>query len=116
MQNLYTSLGYLKGLCPLGFKFHFWESSSRNYLKDYFAHTCLYKQYLLRYLFHGLLCCHLKRCLGVPWWGPVDENPPSNAGDMRSNPSPGAKIPHALGQLNPCAIIREPSGSNEDLM
>lgn len=37
------------------------------------------------------------------------ENPPSNAGDMGSNPSLGAKILHASGQLDPCATTREPS-------
>ena len=34
--------------------------------------------------------------------GPVVENPPSNAGDMGSNPGQGTKIPHAQGQLDPC--------------
>ena len=34
--------------------------------------------------------------------GPVVENPPSNEGDIGSNPGQGTKIPHAQGQLDPC--------------
>ena len=32
--------------------------------------------------------------------GPVVKNLPANAGDMGSTPGPGARIPHASGQLN----------------
>ena len=39
--------------------------------------------------------------------GPVVENPPSNAGDAGSIPGQGTKIPHALGQLSPCATTTE---------
>ena len=35
------------------------------------------------------------------------KNPPSNAGDMGSISGGGTKIPHALGQLSPCATIRK---------
>ena len=38
------------------------------------------------------------------------KNLPSNTGDMGSIPSQGAKIPHATGQLSPCATTREASG------
>ena len=31
--------------------------------------------------------------------GPGVKNPPSNAGDMGSNPGWGTKIPHVVGQL-----------------
>ena len=40
---------------------------------------------------------------------PVVKNPPSNAGDMGLIPGQGTKTPHALGQLSPCAAIREAS-------
>ena len=39
--------------------------------------------------------------------GPVVKNPPSNAGDAGSIPGWGTKIPHATGQLSPCAATRE---------
>ena len=42
--------------------------------------------------------------------GPVVKNPPSNAGDVGSIPGRGTKIPHAVGQLNPCAL--EPTCHN----
>ena len=37
--------------------------------------------------------------------GPVVKNPPANAGDTGSIPS--GKIPHAKGQLSPCATVTE---------
>ena len=39
--------------------------------------------------------------------GPVVKNPPSNAGDAGSTPGWGTKIPHAAGQLSPCATTIE---------
>ena len=39
--------------------------------------------------------------------GPVVKNPPSNAGDAGSIPGWGAKIPHATGQLSPCATTTQ---------
>ena len=39
--------------------------------------------------------------------GPVVKNPPSNAGDMGSIAGQGTKIPHAMGQLTPCATTTE---------
>ena len=39
--------------------------------------------------------------------GPVVMNPPANAGDVGSIPGRGTKIPHASGQLSPCAITTE---------
>ena len=39
--------------------------------------------------------------------GPVVKNLPSNARDMGSIPGQRTKIPHALGQLSPCATITE---------
>ena len=33
--------------------------------------------------------------------------PPSNAGDAGSSPGQGTKIPHAAGQLSPCAATTE---------
>ena len=39
--------------------------------------------------------------------GAVVKNPPSNAGDPGSIPGRGTKIPHATGQLSPCATTRE---------
>ena len=41
--------------------------------------------------------------------GPVVKTLPSNAGDTGSIPSWGTKIPHAAGQLNPCATTTEPA-------
>ena len=35
------------------------------------------------------------------------KNPPSNAGDLGSTPGRETKIPHAVGQLNPCATATE---------
>ena len=35
--------------------------------------------------------------------GPVVKNLPSNAGDAGLTPGQGTKIPHAAGQLSPCA-------------
>ena len=40
--------------------------------------------------------------------GPVVENPPCNAGDLGSIPGQGTKTPHALEQLNPHAVTKEP--------
>ena len=39
--------------------------------------------------------------------GPVVKNPPSNAGDESSIPGRETKIPHATGQLSPCAATTE---------
>ena len=39
--------------------------------------------------------------------GPVVKNLPSNAGDSGSIPGGGTKIPHAVGQLSPCATTTE---------
>ena len=44
--------------------------------------------------------------------GPVVENPPSNAGDVGSIPGQRTKIPHAVGQLSPCAATTEPTRCN----
>ena len=38
---------------------------------------------------------------------PVVKNSPSNAGDVGLIPGWGTKIPHAAGQLSPCAATRE---------
>ena len=35
------------------------------------------------------------------------KNPPYNAGDVGSIPDRGTKIPHATGQLSPCATTTE---------
>ena len=35
------------------------------------------------------------------------KNPPSNAGHVGLIPGRGTKIPHATGQLSPCASTRE---------
>ena len=45
--------------------------------------------------------------------GPVVKNPPSNAGDMGLIPGQGTKIPHAEGQLSPCATTTELTRLNE---
>ena len=45
--------------------------------------------------------------------GPVVKNPPSNVGDAGSIPGPGTKIPHATGQISPCATTIELSRLNE---
>ena len=37
----------------------------------------------------------------------MGKNPPSNARDLGSIPERGTKIPHATGQLNPCAATTE---------
>ena len=39
--------------------------------------------------------------------GAVVENLPANAGDTGSIPGWGTKIPHATGQLSPCAATKE---------
>ena len=38
---------------------------------------------------------------------PVVKHPTCNAGDVGSIPDQGTKIPHAAGQLSPCATITE---------
>ena len=43
--------------------------------------------------------------------GPVVKNPPSNAGDAGLIPGQGTKLPHATGQLSPCAATTEPTCS-----
>ena len=45
--------------------------------------------------------------------GPVVKNLPSNAGDPGSIPGWGTKIPHAMGQLSPCATTTELACFNE---
>ena len=45
--------------------------------------------------------------------GTVVKNPPSNAGDTGWIPSLGTKIPHAEGQLSPCAL--EPARRNKKI-
>ena len=40
--------------------------------------------------------------------GPVVKIPPFNAGDEGSIPGQGTNIPHAMGQLSPCAATTEP--------
>ena len=42
---------------------------------------------------------------------PVVKNPPSSAGDARSIPGQGTKIPHAAGQLSLRAATTEPAHS-----
>ena len=42
------------------------------------------------------------------------KNPPSNAGDAGSIPGLGTKIPHAVGQLSPCATTAEPMHSGPE--
>ena len=37
----------------------------------------------------------------------MGKNPPYNAGDAGSTPGQGSKIPHAAGQLSPCATTIE---------
>ena len=39
--------------------------------------------------------------------GPGVKNPPYNAGDSGLIPGQGTKIPHAVGQLSPCATTTE---------
>ena len=44
---------------------------------------------------------------------PVVKNLPSNAGGVGSMPGRGTKIPHAAGQLSPCAATTELTCLNE---
>ena len=44
--------------------------------------------------------------------GPVVENLPANAEDSGLIPGPGTKIPHAMGQIGPCAAVTEPMCHN----
>ena len=44
--------------------------------------------------------------------GPVVKNPSCNAEDAGLIPGRGTKIPHAEGQLSPCAATREPLRHN----
>ena len=39
--------------------------------------------------------------------GPMEKDPPYNAGDTGSIPGQGTKIPHAAGQLSPPATTTE---------
>ena len=39
--------------------------------------------------------------------GPVDKNPLASTGNMESITGLGTKIPHASGQLGPCATTTE---------
>ena len=41
--------------------------------------------------------------------GPVVKNLPYNAGHAGPIPGQGTKIPHAVGQLSPCATTTEPT-------
>ena len=43
---------------------------------------------------------------GLPWWCSGKESP-YNAGDAGSIPGQGTRIPHAAGQLSPCATTTE---------
>ena len=57
----------------------------------------------------------LKKKKNHPWdfpGGPVVKNLPCNAGDAGSIPDRGTKIPHAVGQLSPCATNSEPTYLN----
>ena len=42
------------------------------------------------------------------------ENLPDNVEDVGLIPGQGTKIPHAVGQLSPCATTREPAGHHKD--
>ena len=44
--------------------------------------------------------------------GPMAKSPSCNAGDAGSIPGLGTRIPHAAGQLSPCATPREPTCCN----
>ena len=44
---------------------------------------------------------------------PVVKNPPGNAGDTGSLPGWGIKIPHAVGQLSPCAQLERLSATTK---
>ena len=52
-----------------------------------------------------ILC--MKAVVKTEAGGPVVTNPPANAGDVGSIPGQGTEIPHASGQLSPCAITSE---------
>ena len=41
------------------------------------------------------------------------KNPLSNAGDMGSIPGQGTTIPHAAGQLSPCATGKSPRAATK---
>ena len=44
---------------------------------------------------------------------PVVKNPPGNARDTDSLPGWGIKIPHAVGQLSPCAQLERLSATTK---
>ena len=48
--------------------------------------------------------------------GPVVKNLPSKAGDKSLIPGGGTKLPHALGQLSPCAETNDPMCSRAPAM
>ena len=54
--------------------------------------------------------CYFKVDLGDFPGGPAVKNPPSNAGDMGSDPWSGTKIPPVAEQLGPRATTGEPVG------
>ena len=57
-----------------------------------------------------LLCCSKLLLRDFPG-GPVVKNQPSNTGDAGSIPGRETNIPHAVGQLSPCASTTEPAHS-----
>ena len=63
------------------------------------GHQCLLLMHPVG-LLHAFLSIKLVTSTDFPG-GPVVENPPSNAGDMSSNPAWEAKIPHSSRQLSP---------------
>ena len=48
--------------------------------------------------------------------GPMIKNPPCNAGDVGSIPGLGTKMPHAMGQLSPCAVTTELTATTRQAM
>ena len=48
--------------------------------------------------------------------GPGVKNMPCNAGDSSSIPGGGIKIPHAVGQRNPCTETAESATAGESVL